>query len=214
MSSSVSVEHETDPVSVNIQTGIRWDGLPANARFSAIKGQIKGGGASNPHATTNSIARRYLIGKLTKREAIKAVLKIPDGRKQRAVSLRIKNLLRMAPYVAGTPKLLPPPSRRQGPAGLVELKVTAKVLLEDHEDCYIGFWSNEASIDYDHARLYAQMMREAFQASEEKNTSFIVYDLKHRKKFIFDVRDLDGDDSDLKGFFNRIESDIKRARLH
>lgn len=214
MSSSVQSEPDTVAVSVNVQTSIRWSVLRDGARFSAIKGQMKGGGASNPHGTTYSLAKGYLSRRLTGQEALKAARRVGDRSKRREVRLHLKNLIRMVPHLSGISRPLPQPSMRRGPEGLLELKVAAQLFLEDFEDRYIGFWPNEAELDYANARLYAQLMREAVETSDEKRTVFIIYDLKRKVAFSFDVEGLDEDTDDLRDFFARIEGDIKRARLH
>lgn len=214
MGPSTSTASEPEAISVNVQTGIRWSALAAGARFSAIKGQIKGGGTSNPHATTYSIAKKYLSGALSRKDVLKAARRVQNRNKRREVRFLLKNLMRMAPRVSGRSKSLPPPGRRRGPAGLVELKVSAQLFLEDDKDRYIGFWPNEVELGHRNARLYAQLMRESVQTSDHKPTAFEVYDLKRRQSYTFDVEELDEDTRDLVNFFATIEGDVKKARLH
>jgi hypothetical protein len=188
--------------------------LPANARFSAIKGQIKGGGAGNPHGTTTAIAKRYLSGNLKIRAALKEARRVADRGQRHEVRYHLKNLARMVPYPSGVAKPLPHPSKRKGPEGVVEFKVSAQLFLEDYEDRYIGFWPNKIELDYRNARLYAQLMRESASTSDEKRTLFIIYDLRRCREFSFEVDELDKDFGDLNEFFAKIEGDVKRAKLH
>jgi hypothetical protein len=211
---SPSASPESQLISVNVQTGIRWLVLRDGPRVSAIKRQMKGGGASNPHATTYSLAKGYLSGRLTAKAALKAARRVCDPKKCHEVRQHLKNLIRMVPYVSGTARSLPPPSMRRGPEGLVEFKVAAQMFLEGGTDRYVGFWPNEIGLDYDSARLYAQLMREAVETSDQKQTIFVIYDLRRAKTFSFWVDDLDNDVNDLALFFEIIERDIKKAKLH
>ena len=214
MSFAMDPVPEPEPLSVNVQTSIRWNVLPDGARFSAIKGQIKGGGASNPHATTYSLAKGYLSGRYDKRGVLKAARRVRDRRKRKEVRFHLKNLIRMVPRVSGVSRPLPPVRMRQSPEGLLQLKVSAQLFLQGDEDRFIGFWPNEAPINYSNARLYAQLMRESVETSDEKRSLFIILDLKRAVSFQFDVDDLDNDTKDLREFFSKIESDIKKARMH
>lgn len=204
---------EVQPISVALMTGVRWSTLASGAQRSAIRSQDRSGGASNPHASLISIAKGYLTGRYSKVTALKAARRVGDTSKRKYVRDCLKNLIRAYPYIAGSPRPMPPPTRRKGPKGLVELKVVAHVFIQGETDRYIGFWANqEPALTAESARLFAQMMRESVATDENKACYFEIVDLRRGRRFAYDVNDLDEDPADLQSFFRHIEDVIEQVR--
>lgn len=204
---------EFETVSVALMTGVRWSTLPAGARRSAIRGQVRGGGASNPHATLLSLSKGYLTKRHTKVSALRTARRAGDIKKRRYVRHCLKNLMRLIPEVRGTPRPIPPLGRRQGPKGLIELKVAPHVYIEGATDRYIGFWANQdPALNAKSARLYAQMIREGVAPPEGKPCRFEIIDLRHGVHYVHDIEELDDDPSDLLDFLRQMEISIEEAQ--
>ena len=194
-------------------TGVRWASLPSGARRSAIRGQIRGGGATNPHATLLSLSKGYLTKKHSKVTALKGARRVKDIGKRRDIRRCLKNLMRLVPIVSETARPLPPLSRRKGSRGLVEFKVTPHVHIEGDANRYIGLWANHGPpLSWKSARLYAQMMRESMAPPEGKPSTFEIIDMRHRAHHVYDTDDLDDDASDLYAFIEQIENVIEELR--
>lgn len=207
-------EPELESVSVSVMTGVRWSTLADGARFSAIKSQVRGNGASNPHATLRSIARGYLNRRHTRASAWQATKRVSDPIKRRYVRRCLVNLFRLMRRADGTPMSLPAMQKRKGPKGIIELKVAADAFLSGDESRYIGLWLNQDPLNAASARLYAQMMRESVAPPDDRPAYFEIIDLRRCTHFVHDVNELDDYPADLHTFLKSVEDDVSRAKLH
>lgn len=200
-------------VSVSALTGVRWHTLPAGARRSAVRSQMRGGGTQNPHATLLALSKGYLTRRHSKRDTLKLARRVRDESKRHYVRHCLKNLIRTYPTVSSGNHCPQTLARRRGPKGIVELKVKPDVFISTPTPTYVGFWPNQSTqLTKEAARLHAQLVREAVDTSVFEHCYFHVVDLFHGRKFSFDVEDLDEDNSDLIEFLKNLEEIIESLR--